>query len=154
MDPSAGQTRLGHVITGNDGKYSMPGLKRGDHAIPAMQPYLNAYPIPNGADNPVTGVAQFNASFSNTSNLDSYSLRIDHRWSDSLSLFGRYNYSPSTLNERSNQTGGQTANDVTRAQIVTQTATVGATWLLSPLISNDFRFNYLPGQTWRSRRPV
>jgi len=121
---------------------SVPDLVARQDAVSSMQPYLNAYPVPNGADNPATGVAQFNASFSNTSNLDAYSLRIDHRWNDSLSLFGRYNYSPSTLNERSNQTGGQTANDTTRAQIVTQTATVGATWLLSPLVSNDFRFNY------------
>lgn len=121
---------------------SVPDLAARQDAVPAMQPYLNAYPVPNGADDRATGVAQFNASFSNASSLDAYSLRIDHRLSDSFSMFGRYNYSPSTLNERSNQTGGQTANDITRAQIVTQTATVGATWLLTPRISNDFRFNY------------
>ena len=30
LDPAAAGTHLGHVITGNDGKYSMPGLKRGN----------------------------------------------------------------------------------------------------------------------------
>jgi hypothetical protein len=47
---------------------SVPDLAARQDAVPAMQPYLNAYPLPDGADNPATGVAQFNASFSNTSN--------------------------------------------------------------------------------------
>ncbi|HEY8224310.1 MAG TPA: carboxypeptidase-like regulatory domain-containing protein, partial [Pyrinomonadaceae bacterium] len=39
-----------------------------------MRPYLNAFPIPNGSSlGP--GLAQFNASFSNPSSLDAYSIR-------------------------------------------------------------------------------
>src|SRR5215469_1565137 len=42
----------------------------------SMIPFLNAYPVPNGAAlGP--GLAQFNASFSNPTSLDAYSIRVD-----------------------------------------------------------------------------
>jgi hypothetical protein len=115
-------------------------------ATPAMQPYLNAYPLPNGPEildgngNP-TGAAQFNSSFSNSSTLDAYSFRIDHKLNDKINLFGRYNYSPSDLTQRG--LGGLTAlSSVNFAQITTQTATVGASWAISSATANDLRFNY------------
>src|SRR5262245_4409615 len=43
----------------------------------AMRPYLNAYPIANGAQLG-SGLAQFNANFSNPSTLNTYSVRLDH----------------------------------------------------------------------------
>jgi hypothetical protein len=61
-----------------------------------MQPYLNAYPIPNGPELG-NGAAEFNASYSDPSSLDAYSIRLDHVVNSEVSLFGRYNYSPSTL---------------------------------------------------------
>src|SRR6202007_1804231 len=65
----------------------------------AMQPFLNAYPLPNGvAAGP--GVAEFNASYSNPSSLDAYSIRVDQIIGSKFNLFGRYNYSPSNLDER------------------------------------------------------
>jgi hypothetical protein len=68
--------------------------------LPALQPYLNTFPLPNGADNPAAGIAQFNASYSNPATLDAYSLRLDHRLNNRLNVFGRYNYSPSETVER------------------------------------------------------
>jgi len=119
---------------------TVPDLNARAFAVPAMQPFLNAFPLPNGSDNLGTGVAQFNSSFSNRSTLDAYSLRIDHRLSDKLSLFGRYNYSPSEIAQR----GGSifSLSTVFPSRITTQTATVGATWTTSPVVSNDLRFNY------------
>ena len=73
-----------------------------ENALPALQPYLNAFPIPNGPDNTATGVAQSNASYSNSGTLDAYSLRIDQKLSDNLMLFGRYDYSPSEIALRGN----------------------------------------------------
>ena len=67
-----------------------------------MQPFLNAYPLPNGPEildqngNP-TGTASFNTTYSNRSTLDAASLRLDHKLNDKLTLFGRYNYAPSEL---------------------------------------------------------
>jgi len=105
-----------------------------------MQPFLNAYPQPNGSDNVTTGVAQFNASYSNPGTLDAYSIRIDHKLNDKLNVFGRYNYSPSQLKARG--AGGKALSDFDTLRITTQTATVGVTWAISPTVNNDLRFNY------------
>src|SRR5579863_406413 len=122
-------------------------------AVPAMQPYFNAFPLPNGPEvlcNPVsdptcpspgsTGSAEFNKSFSNPSTLDAYSLRIDHKLKDNISLFGRYNSSPSEVVTRASS--GQALSVLSPSQINIQTATFGTTWTISPTIVDDLRFNY------------
>jgi hypothetical protein len=124
------------------------------NALPALQPYLNAFPLPNRNSpeilcdpitNPlcppsgISGSAAFNASYSNPGTLDAYSLRIDHKLTDKLSVFGRYNYSPSEIDERGSSS---TLSTVSTNRITTQTATVGATWIPSPRVANDLRFNY------------
>jgi hypothetical protein len=120
---------------------TVPDLAARSAAIPAMQPFLNAFPLPNGSDDSATGVAQFNASFSNPSGLDAYSLRLDHKLSGNLSAFARYNYSPSTITQRG-QAPFYALSAVSSSRITTQTATIGATWGLSSIFSNDLRFNY------------
>ena len=125
------------------------------NAMPALQPYLNAFPLPNPTSPEVicdptadpycppsglSGSAAFNASFSNPATLDAYSLRIDHKLSDKLGLFGRYDYSPSSISARG--ASGNALNTVTPQKITTQTGTAGVTWALSPIAVNDFRFNY------------
>jgi hypothetical protein len=127
---------------------TVPDVGARQSAMPAMQPYLNAYPKPNGPEildgigNP-TGAAQFNSSFSNRSTLDAYSVRIDHRLKDKLALFARYNYSPSELVQRGlGPSGSFSLSTVTPAEIKTHTGTVGATWMISPPVANDLRFNY------------
>jgi Carboxypeptidase regulatory-like domain/TonB dependent receptor len=117
----------------------VPDIAARQGAIPAMQPFFNAFPLPNGPDNPATGIAQLNASFANRSTLDAYSLRIDHRFNKSLSVFGRYNYSPSETLQRG---AAAALNTISPTDIALQTATVGTDWLFSPTIVNDFRFNY------------
>jgi len=111
-------------------------------AVPAMQAFLKTFPLPNGPeDMAFPGTAQFNASYSDPASLDAYSLRADHKLSDKLALFGRYNYSPSYLLTRGD--GGTTPlSTVFATRITTQTATIGNTWAISPATSNDFRFNY------------
>jgi hypothetical protein len=118
---------------------TVPDLAAREAALPALQPYFNGYPLPNGTDTPATGIAQFNASFSNRSTLDAYSLRVDHKLGAAVALFGRYNYSPSNIVLRG---GGGALSTVTPTDMTTQTATAGLTWAVSPRTSNDFRFNY------------
>jgi len=65
----------------------------------SMQPFLNAYPVANGPQ-VGTGLAQFNSGYSNPSSLDAYSMRFDHILNSRMSLFGRYNYSPSDSSQR------------------------------------------------------
>lgn len=130
-----------------------------ENAAPAMQPYLNSYPLP-GKNSPEifttcdptsdptcppsgqkpTGTAALNASYSDPATLDAYSLRLDDRATDNLNLFGRYNYSPSETVQRG--ANGGPLNDSYSARITTQTFTLGASWTPSPSFSNDFRFNY------------
>src|SRR5277367_853383 len=62
-------------------------------------PYLNTYPVANGTELGA-GLAQFNSTFSNPSSLGAYSIRMDQVLTSKINLFGRYNYSPSSLDQR------------------------------------------------------
>ena len=120
---------------------TVPDLASRTNAVPALRPFFNAFPIPNGPDDAVNGMAQFNASFSNPASLDAYSLRIDHKLRNSVSLFARYNFSPSEVTQRS-AGGGQALSVLFPARITTQTATAGMVALFSSNMSNDIRVNY------------
>jgi len=119
---------------------SVPDLNARSLALPSLQPYLKAFPVPNGTDNESEGVADFNASYSNRSTLDAYSLRLDDKLRENVALFGRYDYSPSEIDLRGS--GGGSLNTVSPSRITTQTATFGLTWLLSSSMSDDLRLNY------------
>jgi len=107
----------------------------------AMQPFLNAYPIPNG---PVSGpgLAQFNASYSDPSSLDAYSLRVDHLVNAKLNLFARYNYSPSDLVQRAAPFTTPALSTVDLISSTVHTFTLGLTQAITPAISNEMRLNY------------
>jgi hypothetical protein len=108
----------------------------------AIQPYLNAYPVPNGVELGA-GLAQFNAGYSNPSSLNAYSMRMDQVLSPKLSLFGRYNYSPSTTEERGPNSGSGSVLSTTQSlPFSLQTLTIGLTEIINTGISNDIRVNY------------
>lgn len=110
---------------------SVPSVSDRQAAAPDVQPFLNAYPIPN------ISPTQFAASFSNHAALDAISLRVDHKVSDRFNVFGRYNYAPSDSSTR-----GAPPNTTARASVDTRTLTLGANWNVSAISNNDFRFNY------------
>ena len=120
---------------------TVPDIASRQSASQMLRPYLDAYPLPNGPDDTGTGAAQFNSSYSNASTLDAYSLRIDHRLTNSLTLFGRYNYSPSELVSRG-QTNLFALSVLRPSRITTQTLTLGSAWVITNTLTNDFRFNY------------
>jgi hypothetical protein len=108
-------------------------------ATPApLQPFMNAFPLPNGPDLG-NGMAQLNESYSNPSSLHAYSLRIDHVIDTHMVFFGRYNYAPSETVQR--QTA-QTLSDLQTNRVTTHTLTLGTTVNFGQKISNDFRGNY------------
>jgi hypothetical protein len=112
----------------------VPSLSMRQEAAPMLQPILNGYSLPNGtvfSD----GLAQFNASFSDTTTLDATSLRVDHTRGGALTVFGRYNYSPSFSTAR---TGSNNAS----ISFETHTATAGATQTFSSRLQNELRANY------------
>ena len=119
----------------------VPDAASRQQAPGSMQPFLNAYPVPNGpAAGP--GLAEFNASYSNPSSLDAYSIRVDQLVNAKLSLFGRYNYSPSTLRERDAPFTTSTLSTMDLISSALHTFTVGLTDLIKPTISNEMRLNY------------
>ena len=122
---------------------TVPDLNARDNAIPALQPFLNAYPLPNGPDNPATGMAQFNGSYSDPASLNAYSIRMDHRLKQDLTIFGRYNDSPSSISQRAAaQNGTGALSTIADSDTHIRTATVGSTWALKPTVVADLRFNY------------
>jgi hypothetical protein len=121
---------------------TVPDLNARQSAVPAMQPFINAFPLPNGPEDPANpGAAQFNASYSNPSTLDAYSIRVDHKVNDKFFLFGRYNLSPSGFVQRGGG-GGYALSVLFSSNIRTETETVGATFVPSAALTNDLRFNY------------
>src|SRR5574341_519821 len=105
----------------------------------AVRQLLNAFPRPNGPHRN-GGFAQFAASYSNPSNLDATSIRLDHTVNDNLTVFGRYNYAPSKTVERGGV--GTTLSQLFPTQLDTETLTVGVTWAVTPKVNNEFRANY------------
>jgi hypothetical protein len=104
----------------------------------AIQPLLNAYPIPNGIDygsSSSPSLAQFIASYSLPSSIDSTSIRLDHTISPKLALFFRYVDTPSSTSSRADFALATT-------KVKTATYTVGATSQFSNKLSNEFRLGY------------
>ena len=111
-------------------------------AAPAYQPYVNALPLPTAAPiNPACDnitqpcVAPLTVSYSNPSTLNATSIRVDHNLSKNIALFARYNHAPSTSATR-------LWEEVSHDNANTDTATAGATFMLTPTKLNDFRANW------------
>jgi Carboxypeptidase regulatory-like domain/TonB dependent receptor len=120
----------------------VPDAASRQQAPAAMRPYLDAYPNANGAELG-GGTAEFNASYSDPSSLDAYSIRMDHVINSRLTLFGRYNYSPSSLTQRAPIQGYEPNLSVTQyLSSSVQTLTLGLTEVINSRISNEVRVNY------------
>ena len=124
----------------------VPSLSLRTSAPAVLQPILNIFPKPNGPDLTgngavcsascvPSGMAQYAASQGLKYNSDTTSIRGDHRIGDQLFLFARYNHAPSTA---LNSNGIPLLNLGYSLDLVT----VGATWILSPTMTNDFRANW------------
>jgi len=124
------------------GLTTVPDLAARQNALPAMQPYLNEFPLPSPGtpDDVADGIAGFNATYSNKASLDAYSLRLDHQASSKISIFGRYDQSPSELGLRGYLSSA--LSTVEEPVIHTTTATAGINWIISPTVNNDLRLNY------------
>lgn len=120
----------------------VPSISLRQGAAAAIRPFLNAFPVPNGATL-ASELAQFSTSYSNPSDLDATSVRIDHVVNEKLSFFGRYNDAPSNTIQRfvSGNFGGNLAELVLAAN-ETKTLTAGLTWIITPTLTNEFRANW------------
>jgi hypothetical protein len=104
-----------------------------------VQSVLNAFPIANrGEDGLNDGLGLFSASYSNSSSLDSTSIRIDHTFTDKFSVFGRFSDTPSQASTRYSAD----LAIIQPQQLGGKGITLGATNAFSERLSNEFRFNY------------
>jgi hypothetical protein len=116
----------------------VPDLFMREQAVPAMQPILNAFPLPNGIDYGTASspsLAQFIEPFSLPSSINSTSIRIDHIVGPKLALFFRYGDTPSSTESRPYFAR---TSDTSNAK----TFTFGADSQLSSRFTNEFRLGY------------
>jgi hypothetical protein len=124
----------------------VPSLTARQLAPAQLKPFLDAFPLPTGPNRvgPTglpTGFTEFSSSFSNSSKLDAASIRVDQTIKNRVTLFARYNYAPSSIEERG-PVGLRSLNSLATLDVGTQTFTLGLRLAASPRIINDMRFNY------------
>lgn len=117
--------------------FEVPSASIRTSAPPSLAPLLNSYPMPNGPISADGYTAQFTGVYSNSATLDAGSVRIDHKFNDRFTLFGRYNDAPS---DTINRVYGLTTLQTTTAD--TKTFTVGLNMMLSATVANSLRGNY------------
>ena len=113
---------------------------------PPLQQVLNAFARPNG-QNLGNGLAEFIGTWSNPSDIDSTSLRLDHSVNAKLRLFFRFSDTSSSL-------GSQFASLRESKSFTTRTYTMGATSSISAAASNEFRLNYSTNEGQFSALPI
>lgn len=121
----------------------------------SLQPVMNAFPIPTGAETTVkcdnityicpptdptgtlvpSGLSPFLRAYSLPSQLDSTSLRLDQQLPHNTKLFYRLAYTPSSRTSR-------TLAELSSITQLNFSHTLGLTTALSTALANDFRLNY------------
>lgn len=119
----------------------VPSIQARQAAPPQIQPFLNAFPLPNGKELG-EGFTEFSASYSNPSSLNATSIRIDHQFNSKLFVFGRYNEAPSEIATRGAEGLINSLSSVFQTRFNTRTFTLGATQTFDSTVTNDFRANY------------
>ena len=115
---------------------SVPDQTLRQQAPAVLQPFLNAFPLPNkGEDglNDGLGIYQIGESF--PSSIDSISVRVDHNFSDKFKIFGRYADTPSVSSNY------YELPSKTSAIINSKLVTLGATNVITPTATNELRLN-------------
>jgi hypothetical protein len=119
----------------------VPDMTLRQTAAAAIQPILNALPVPNGAEQ-TSDFALFTGAYSAPATLNSTSIRVDQILGQKWRIFGRFSDTPSSSTTRSSTQ----LSDLHQTSFNMKTFTVGATTMLSSRFSNDLRFN----ATWNS----
>ena len=117
----------------------VPSMFARENARPELRPILNAFPLPNRFDGDNLALSQFSSAYTDSARFDAASLRLDQKFGERWTFFARYNYAPSELFQRG---AGSSLSDALRLSFRTQTATLGATQIITPRLVNDFRVNY------------
>jgi len=120
-------------------KTVVPSLAARQEATGPIQQLLNAFTLPNGAEDPASMLAILTAPFPSLPSLHNTSIRIDHAVNERLTLFGRYSEAPSSTKDQGLGGGG---SEIDSDTLNFRSATLGATLALSPHTASDLRLNY------------
>jgi hypothetical protein len=104
-----------------------------------LQPFLNAFPIPNGVAL-IDGAQQYQAVVSNPAFSESASLRLDQVITSKMTAFLRYSLSPSSSERRGSET--VSPNILTHQASHSELLTAGLGYILPNGMVNDLRVNY------------
>lgn len=104
---------------------------------PAVRPYLRFYPDPNGEIFPGGDTGRFTIATSRDTREDFFTIRMDHKMSDSDSLFGTYTFSDSTQSEPE-----PFRLLLVEAPARRQYVAFEETHIFSPRLVNSFRFGF------------
>ena len=128
---------------------AVPDLNTRQQAAPALRPYIQAFPLPNGAPL-AAGAAQFTTVYSNPSRRDSMSLRMDHTLTARHTMFVRYTYAPSRSEFRGED---MIAPNVLSERVSRPHGLTGSLIsILAPQVTNDLRVNYTTSTSTSSSR--
>ena len=114
---------------------SVPDQTLRQQAPAALQPILNAFPLPNkGEDGLNDGLGIYQVGLSYPASIDGISVRVDHNFSDKFKIFGRYASTPSSSSSISLATQSSSI-------INNRLVTLGATNIITSTQANELRFN-------------
>jgi len=125
-------------------------------AASALQPVLNAFPLVNCTSSMPScisdfgdGVGEFISAWSNPSQIDSVSVRLDHTVNDKLRFFFRFGNTPSFSDSRGSGNFTTPSNLISTTYAI-RTYTFGVSSSLSSRLSNEFRLNYTSNEATNS----
>ncbi|MBT9333024.1 TonB-dependent receptor [Paracidobacterium acidisoli] len=110
-------------------------------AVGLMQNVLNAFPKPTMSTDLTPGLAAFVGSWSNPSQEDATSIRVDHSLGSRDHLFFRFSDTPSNSSTRGTSTNSS-PSVVSTYQYATKTYTFGNTFVLKPWLTTETRLNF------------
>jgi hypothetical protein len=114
----------------------VPDLALRQAAAPALQPILNAFPLPSaGGVDYGNGFAQFIEPYSLPGQINSTIVRLDYKATPKLSLFFRVGDTPSYTTSRD-------LSVLNKIRSNNQNYTLGATEQFTSAIANEFRLGY------------
>jgi len=134
----------------------VPTVALRESAPAALQPVLNAFPVPNCpssatncTNNLGNGLGEFIGTWSNPSQIDSTSIRLDHAIGTRLKVFFRFSDTSSSLDSRVGGPESDPAYSSLRAY-TSRAFTLGTTAVKSTHVANSFRLNYTSNETTTS----
>ena len=118
---------------------TVPSLAARQAAPAVAQPFLDAFPVPNG---PQLGndQAQFSGGYSNPLSTNSTLIKVDRMFSSRLIAFSTFTYAPSGKTSRSNS-GSASPADSEVTQLSEKSLTAGLTYIFNSALATDFRIN-------------